>query len=128
MSMSLEAFHESLVRDVFRGPVSDAEALAIMAVLHHYRIGVRPEVLSDTKERLLSAITQRDAAACVAALWAGTDDTNRASYAHWYWEWNTKGCAETPEGLPDWLTMRCCWAKSRIEAHPDVEKLELEDQ
>ena len=100
MSVNSADFHATMVKDMLQPPLTDAEALAIMGLLHLCPIEVPAGTLSDAPDvRLLEPITQRHAAQCLASLWRDTT-AERSQPSFWYNLWNEHKMPETVEELP----------------------------
>jgi len=90
MSLTTENVHQQLLHDATRGrKLTDDEVLLWMILLHTHDIHLREPFLFDAPGvQELGAVTQRQAATVVAALWPNRSD-ERSHYAFWYRAYQT---------------------------------------
>src|SRR5438046_2116561 len=92
---TIESAHEDLLRGVLREPLTEADALLWMVLLHTHTIRLRPGAVREWRGEEaagpveLAAQTQRGVASVMAALWPDRSD-ERANYIYWYWQYNTQ--------------------------------------
>jgi hypothetical protein len=120
--------HGRLVRDTFGPRLSDQDAFLVFVLFHSYRIVLSSPILADRAGVLeVAAHTQRGVSEALASAWVGTQD-ERADPYFWYYRWNGAwGSYHHAERLSSTEWDRLKELRARLEQHPWVLRLELED-
>lgn len=105
--MTKNTARTDLLRSVLSDPLTEEDALLWMVLLHTHEIHLRPGVLSNRGDGVqaeeivvLPSDTQRGAASIIAALWPDRTD-ERANYAYWYFQYNTRTRYEALDVVPE---------------------------
>lgn len=121
------SYHEDLVADLFREPLSDEAAMLVMTLLHSYSIVLPGPVFKDSEYvGTMAPVTQRHAAQCVARIWRVTTDP-RSKYMHWYAKWQDWGAYSRLERLSDSDRQQLARLKAQFETHAAVDHLLPDD-
>jgi len=121
--------YAKLAQYVLSSSSSEEDALATMILLHTHHIWLtRPIIIRDRcVVSELSAATQRGAASAVASVWEN-DASDRSTYWHWYNLFNVTTPFEHIEYAPHDWARRVEQVRKRLLEHPDVQRIESEDQ
>ena len=106
--MTIDDLHSRLAGPFLGQSPNEQDAMALMILFHTHRFRLSAPLDPLRADRPgvseVNAITQRDAAAAIAAAWPDRADKDRCDYRFWYWRYNTVTPYETVEEIPpDWL-------------------------
>jgi hypothetical protein len=125
--MRLDTFLEELLKPAIQKPLTEETALHWMILLHTHRIILSSPLLEDCPNVVcVRGLTQRGAAKLIAALWPDRNDI-RATYEHWYWEFNTKGPCEMMDDVSDSVRDAILALRLRLLENPRVADVVEED-
>jgi hypothetical protein len=132
-AMAIKTARAELLRGVLSGPLTEEDALLWMVLLHTHAIHLRPGVLSSQGDgeqageiAVLPAETQRGAASIIAALWPDRSD-ERANYAYWYFQYNTRTPYEVLDAVPEDQRTRLFQLRHLLAGDPRVTAIVEED-
>jgi hypothetical protein len=130
-TLTRETVHRDLLKDCLSGPLTEADALLWMVLLHTHQIRLQPDAIAGGNGGILTfaAITQRHAAEILASLWADLkrDSGERSRYAYWYCRYNKETPFEVLSHVPDTLLPRLVELRAMLAHDSRVAAVEPED-
>lgn len=113
--------HGDLLKDFLTSPFSEEETLEWMVIHHTHHIRLRP--IRGAQPVALAALTQRGAAAVIAALWPDRDD-QRSEYTFWHKNFITRTPYEVLGAIPQELIPALQEKLDRLRNVPWVDSVE----
>ncbi len=130
-TLARDTVHRDLLRDCLAEGLSEGDALLAMVLLHTHAIDLHPGAVAggNGTPSALPALTQRDAAEVIAALWADLRPSHdaEATTAYWYRQYNIQTPYEVFDDVPDSLKPRLIELRDRLARDPRVAAVVAED-